>query len=130
MVETADIRPYLSGIDSAERKELLTRAGTSKGRFEQQFIWLRLVIAHLWAGRVVAAAKHGLPFRRVETVYFGRALRGRLLPRNTALLRAVGDDRVARVTRIRVVDPVIGGILLGAFERLRAALGSHGQKNY
>lgn len=102
----------------------------SKGRYEQQRIWLWLVIAHLWAGRLLVAAKHGLPFRRVETVHFGAALRGRLLPRETALMRAVGDDRLASVTRTRVVDPVIGRILLGAFERLRAALGSRGEKNY
>ena len=76
------------------------------------------------------AAKHGLPFRRVETVHFGPALRGRLLPRETALMRAVGDNRLASVTRTRIVDPVIGGIVLGAFERLRAALGSRGEKNY
>src|SRR5215216_5177768 len=38
----------------------------SKGRYEQQRIWLWLVIAHLWAGRLLVAAKHGLPLRRVE----------------------------------------------------------------
>jgi 5-methylcytosine-specific restriction enzyme subunit McrC len=102
----------------------------SKGRYEQQRIWLWLVLAHLWASRVAAAAKHGLPFRRVETVHLGRALRGRLLPRRTALMQAARDDRLASVTRTRVVDPVIGGILLGAFERLRIALGFRGAKNY
>jgi 5-methylcytosine-specific restriction enzyme subunit McrC len=102
----------------------------SKGRYEQGRIWLWLVIAHLWAGRLVAAAKHGLPFRRLETIHYGRALRGRLLPRETALVRAIGDDRLVGLTRIRAVDPVIGGILLGAFEHLRVALGSRGEKNY
>jgi 5-methylcytosine-specific restriction enzyme subunit McrC len=101
----------------------------SRGRYERQQIWLWLVIAHLWTGRLIAAAKHGLPFRRVETVHFGRALRGRLLPRKTALLQAAGDDRLASTTRSRIVDPVIGGILLAAFERLRIALGSQGEKN-
>lgn len=102
----------------------------SKGRYEQQGIWLWLVIAHLWASQLIAAAKHGLPFRRIETVYQGRALRGRLLARDTAFFRAIGDDRVASMTRVRVVDPIIGGVLLAAFNRLRAALGSHGEKNY
>lgn len=102
----------------------------SKGKYEQQRIWLWLVIAHLWASRLITAAKHGLPFRRVETVHLGRALRGRLLPRRTALLQAAGDDRLASTTRTRVIDPVIGGILLAAFERLRIALGSHGERNY
>src|SRR5208282_5495760 len=49
----------------------------SRGRYEQQRIWLWLVIAYLWAGRLVTAAKHGLPFRRIETIHLGRALRGR-----------------------------------------------------
>ncbi len=102
----------------------------SKGRYEQQRIWLWLVIAHLWAGRLITAAKHGLPFRRVDTIHYGRALRGRLLARETALARATGDDQLASMTRARVVDPVMGGILLAAFERLRTALGSRGEKNY
>jgi 5-methylcytosine-specific restriction enzyme subunit McrC len=102
----------------------------SKGRYEQQRIWLWLVIAHLWAGQLVAAAKHGLPYRRVETSHYGRALRGRLLARETALGLRRGDDRLASMTRARVVDPVIGGILLAAFDRLRGALGSRGERNY
>lgn len=102
----------------------------AKGRYEQQRIWLWLVIAHLWSGRLIAAAKHGLPFRRIETVYQGRALRGRLLARDTALARAVGDEHLISMTRTRVVDPVIGPILLAAFERLHAALGPRGEKNH
>ena len=102
----------------------------SKGKLEQQRIWLWLVIAHLWSGRLIAAAKHGVPFRRVDTIHEGRALRGRLLARETALARAVGDDRLVSLTRTRLVDPTIGGILLAAFERLTAALGSRGERNY
>jgi 5-methylcytosine-specific restriction enzyme subunit McrC len=102
----------------------------SKGSFEQQQIWLWFVIARLWAGQLIAAAKHGLPYRRVETTHVGRALRGRLLVRETAQIRRLGDDRLASMTRERVVDPVIGGILLAAFERLRESLGSRGQGNY
>jgi 5-methylcytosine-specific restriction enzyme subunit McrC len=103
---------------------------SSKGRYEQQRIWLWLVIAHLWSSRLVAAAKHGLPHRRVENAHYGRSLRGRLLVRETALIRAVGDDRLASITRDRVVDPVIGGVLLAAFDRLRAALGPREDKSY
>ena len=102
----------------------------AKGAYEQQRIWLWLVIAHLWAGRLGVAAKHGLPYRRVETIHHGRALRGRLLARETALGLKRGDDRLASITRARVVDPVIGGILLAAFERLSAALGARGERNY
>jgi len=90
------------------------------GRYEQQRVWLWLI----------AAAKHGLPFRRLEQTHYGRALRGRLLACETALFRAVGDNRLASLTRARVVDPVIGGILLTAFTRLGVALGPRGEKNY
>jgi 5-methylcytosine-specific restriction enzyme subunit McrC len=102
----------------------------SKGRYEQQRIWLWLVIAHLWAYRLIAAAKHGLPFRRIETAHHGRALRGRLLVRETALARTLGSDHLASTTRTRVVDPIIGGIILSACERLQTALGQRRGKNY
>ena len=102
----------------------------SKGRYEQQRIWLWLVIAHLWAARLISAAKHGLPFRRVERTYNGRALRGRLMVGETAIFRANGDDRLVSTTRTREVDSAIGSILLAAFDRLHGALGSSGERNY
>jgi 5-methylcytosine-specific restriction enzyme subunit McrC len=102
----------------------------SHGGYQQQHIWLWLVIAHLWAGRLIAAGKHGLPSRRVDTIHHGRALRGRLLARNTALLRSAGSDSLASLTRARVVDTNIGGILLAALDQLRAALGHRGQPCY
>ena len=102
----------------------------SKGHYEQQRIWLWIVIAHLWAGRLIAAGKHGLPYRRMETTHYGRALRGRLLARETALSRRLGDERLASMARARVVDPVIGSILLAAFKRLREALGARGDGNH
>jgi 5-methylcytosine-specific restriction enzyme subunit McrC len=100
----------------------------SKGVFREQRFWLWLVIAHLWAGRLIAAAKHGLPYRRVDTVHEGRALRGKLLARETALARAIGEDHLVSLTRARVVDPTIGGILLAAFDRLLEALGGRGER--
>ena len=99
----------------------------SKGSQRQQRIWLWLVIAHLWVGRLVAAAKHGLPARRVDTVHRGHALRGRLLARRTAVARRTGDDCLMSVTRNRVVDVKIGSILLAAFERLDRALKEYGE---
>lgn len=100
----------------------------SKGAIRDQRLWLWLVIAHLWSGRVIAAAKHGLPFRRLDTIHEGRALRGKLLARDTALARVMGDDRLVSLTRVRVVDPIIGGIILAAFRRLTEALGGHGDR--
>ncbi len=102
----------------------------SKGKFEQQRIWLWLVIAHLWSGRLIVSAKHGAPFRRVETIHEGRSVRGKLLARETALARAVGYDRLISLTRTRVVDPIIGRILLAAFERLSTVLSSNGERSF
>jgi 5-methylcytosine-specific restriction enzyme subunit McrC len=100
----------------------------SKGVLRERRFWLWLVIAHLWAGRLIAAAKHGLPYRRMDAIHKGRALRGKLLARETALARAVGDDRLVSLTRARIVDPTIGGILLAAFDRLLDALGGRGER--
>ena len=99
----------------------------SKGSHQQQRIWLWLVIAHLWVGRLVAAAKHGLPSLRVDTVHRGQALRGRLLARKTALARKTGDDCLMSITRNRVIDVKIGSILLAAFKGLDRALMEYGE---
>jgi 5-methylcytosine-specific restriction enzyme subunit McrC len=99
----------------------------SKGTHQQQRIWLWLVIAHLWVGRLIAAAKHGLPSRRVDTVHQGHALRGRLLAQKTAFARRSGDDCLVSMTRNRVMDVKIGGILLAAFERLDRSLKEYGE---
>lgn len=99
----------------------------SKGTHQQQRIWLWLVIAHLWVGRLIVAAKHGLPSRRVDTVHRGHALRGRLLAQKTALARRTGDDCLVSMTRNRVIDVKIGSILLAAFERLDRALEEYGK---
>jgi len=98
----------------------------SKGSHHQQRIWLWIVVAHLWVGRLMAAAKHGLPSKRVDTVHRGHALRGRLLARKTALGRKTGDDCLMSVTRNRVVDVKIGSTLLAAFERLDRPLKEYG----
>lgn len=92
------------------------------GSLQQQRLWLWLVVAHLWTNQLTMAAKHGLPSRRVSTVHIGRALRGRLLPRETALARRVGGDRLMSETRTRQVDANIGRILLSAHARLLSAL--------
>jgi 5-methylcytosine-specific restriction enzyme subunit McrC len=99
----------------------------SSGNLQRQRVWLWLIIAHLWAGQLIAAAKHGLPTRRVATRHVGHALRGRLLPRPTGLLRNTGDDRLMSETRVRKIDHAIGDILLGAFATLRSALAFLGE---
>ena len=101
----------------------------SKGTHQQQRIWLWLVIAHLWVGRLILAAKHGLPSKRIDTVYRGHALRGRLLTQKTALARRTSDDCLVSITRNRVTDVNIGSILLAAFERLDRALKEYGESH-
>ena len=98
----------------------------AQGSYEHRRVWLWAIIAHLWASRFIAAAKHGLPTRRIDEVYRGTALRGRLLPRPSALGHAAGDDRLVSLTRVRTIDAVIGSILIAAFNRLRDVLGQYG----
>jgi len=98
------------------------------GALKEQSLWLWLIIAHLWSGRLIAAAKHGLPYRRSDAVHRGTALRGKLLPVQTALQRAVRDDHLVGKTRIRVVDRLIGEITLLAAQHLNRALGIKGPR--
>ena len=107
------------------------RLTDSGGATRQAGIWLWYVIAHLWAARFIVAAKHGLPYRRVDRVHYGRALRGRLLVRESALALAVGDDRsLASLARERVIDPLIGPILLTAHRHLSGVLGVYAQRHH
>ena len=98
------------------------------GAMKEQSLWLWLIIAHLWSGRLIAAAKHGLPYRRSDAVHIGPALRGKLLPVRTALLRAIRDDHLVSRTRLRVVDRLIGEITLLASQHLNRALGVKGPR--
>ncbi len=93
------------------------------GALKEQSLWLWFIIAHLWSGRLTAAAKHGLPYRRSDAIHRGTALRGKLLPYQTALMRAVCDDHLVSKTRVRVVDHLIGEIVLLASQHLNRALG-------
>ncbi|WP_375274242.1 5-methylcytosine restriction system specificity protein McrC [Methylorubrum thiocyanatum] len=98
------------------------------GAPKEQGLWLWVIIAHLWSAKLSAAAKHGLPYRRIDAIHKGPALRGKLLPVQTALVRAVRDDCLVSKTRIRVVDRLIGDITLLAAQHLNRALGMKGQR--
>lgn len=98
------------------------------GAPKEQGLWLWMIIAHLWSGKLRAAAKHGLPYRRIDAIHKGPALRGKLLPVQTALVRAVRDDRLVSKTRTRVVDRLIGDITLLAAQHLNHALGMKGRR--
>jgi 5-methylcytosine-specific restriction enzyme subunit McrC len=99
-----------------------------RGALKEQSVWLWLIIAHLWSGRLIAAAKHGLPHRRSDAIHKGPALRGKLLPYRTALVRAVRDDHLVSKTRLRVVDRLIGEIILLSSQHLNRALGIKGPR--
>ncbi|WP_244474978.1 McrC family protein [Methylobacterium sp. Leaf99] len=98
------------------------------GALKEQGLWLWVIIAHLWGGKLSAAAKHGLPYRRSDAIHIGPAMRGKLLPIQTALVRAVRDDHLVSKTRIRVVDRLIGEITLLAAQHLNGALGTKGRR--
>jgi 5-methylcytosine-specific restriction enzyme subunit McrC len=98
------------------------------GAIKEQNLWLWFIIAHLWSGRLITAARHGLPYRRSDAIHKGTALRGKLLPIQTALLRAVRDDHLVSKTRVRIVDAGIGEIALLAAQHLNRALGVMGTR--
>jgi 5-methylcytosine-specific restriction enzyme subunit McrC len=98
------------------------------GVLKEQTLWLWVIIAHLWSGRLIRAAKHGLAYHRSYTIHKGPALRGKLLPVPTALLRTVRDDHLVSKTRVRVVDRLIGEITLLASQHLNRALGIKGPR--
>lgn len=98
------------------------------GVLKDQTLWLWVIIAHLWSGRLIRAAKHGLAYHRSYAIYKGLALRGKLLPVQTALLRTVRDDHLVSETRVRVVDRLIGEITLLASQHLNRALGIKGPR--
>ena len=78
------------------------------GVLKKQSSWLWAIIAHLWSGRLITAGKHGLPYHRSDSIHIGPALGGKLLPVQTSLLRALGDDHLVSSTRVRVVDRLSG----------------------
>jgi 5-methylcytosine-specific restriction enzyme subunit McrC len=100
----------------------------SGGALKDQSLWLWLIIAHLWNGRLAVAAKHGLPFGRSDAIHKGTTLRGKLLPVQTALLRSIRDDHLVSKTRVRVVDRLIGEIVLLASNHLNHALAIKGPR--
>ena len=57
---------------------------SSQGRYEQSRVWLWQLLARLWEARLLAAAKHGLPTRRVDEAHVGSTVRGRLDVRKSA----------------------------------------------
>ncbi len=98
------------------------RLTTTKGDYATSRTWLWELLAALWNARLVAAAKHGLPTKRIQEAHKGAALRGRLSVRATAREFTAGRRILVSHTRNRLVDDVIGGTILCAFRHLRREL--------
>lgn len=97
----------------------------STGRYASGRIWLWELIARIWTNRLLVASKHGLPFVRADERHIGSTLRGKLQVVESASLLRAGQLKLASRTRNRIVDPRLGGFLLGAFTRLAANMGHH-----
>ena len=95
---------------------------SSRGKYETSRLWLWELLAKLWEARLLAAAKHGLPARRVEETYRGATVRGRLDIRSTARELGTGRRNLVSRSRNRSVDREIASVLLCAFENLRGQL--------
>jgi 5-methylcytosine-specific restriction enzyme subunit McrC len=88
------------------------------GMQSEQRLWLWIVIAHLWSQSLIAAAKHGLPYRRKASTHEGLSLRGKLHIIRTANAKVYGDNRLIGITQERSVDPVVSSIILRVYDIL------------
>lgn len=96
----------------------------SHGEYTAERIWLWELIAHLWSARLVLAAKHGLPHRRVDEIHSGPSVRGRLLIKESIRDLSIRSGILTSQTRERKIDSVISGIILLAHEQLQRMLGA------
>lgn len=51
---------------------------STKGKYEKTQIWLWALLARIWENQLLVASKHGLPTSRVDQLYRGQTIRGRL----------------------------------------------------
>lgn len=98
----------------------------SEGSYSHNRIWLWEVIARLWTARLIAAAKHGLPYLRIEEVHIGPTSRGRLKVKETALRLNSGQIALVSTTRNKKINPEVAGVIVAAFEQLIKQLGHIG----
>lgn len=84
--------------------------------------FLPALMAHVWSHAVVQAARHGLPYLRVETDHIGPFVRGRLDVRGTTRLRRRQEHRVASKDRERSLDHDLGRVMIAAEWSLTRAL--------
>ncbi|OPY81718.1 MAG: 5-methylcytosine-specific restriction enzyme subunit McrC [Syntrophus sp. PtaU1.Bin005] len=98
------------------------KISSSKGTYQHDHIWLWEIIARLWTIRLLIAAKHGLPYTRIEETHIGLTARGRLKIRETALTSKTAQRALVSSSRNRKLNPLISGTVISAFYCLRRQL--------
>jgi 5-methylcytosine-specific restriction enzyme subunit McrC len=98
------------------------KISSSRGTYQHDRIWLWEIIARLWTIRLLTAAKHGLPYTRVDETHIGLMARGRLKIRETALTSRTAQRALVSSSRNRKLNSQIGGTVLSAFDCLRRQL--------
>ncbi len=92
---------------------------SSEGSYDSsRKLWVWYLLAWLWQARLIASARHGLPFHRKVEAYKGLIAKGRLDVRATIQAFARGQQKLVSQTRNKYVDAQIASILLSAFEIL------------
>ena len=92
---------------------------SSEGSYDSsRNLWLWHLLAWLWQMRLIASAKHGLPFHRKTEAYKGLMVKGRLDVRATIQAFARGQQKLVSQTRNKYTDVQIASILLSAFASL------------
>lgn len=89
---------------------------------QREDVFLPALMAHVWSQAVVQAARHGLPYLRVETEHVGTFVRGRLDVRRTTRLRRRQEHRVASRDRERTLDHDLARVVVAAEWSLTRAL--------
>jgi 5-methylcytosine-specific restriction enzyme subunit McrC len=92
------------------------------GRLGEHENFIARLLAMVWSGAFVEAARHGLPALRQETRTQGNVVRGRLNVRGSIALRATGASGVASVRDKRSLDHAVSEVVVAAYSALRRAL--------
>jgi len=95
----------------------------SSGSYCNSNMWLWELIARIWGEQLVRGAKHGLPYTRMEETLKAPSLRGRMKVMETALEVGKGTNKLASLSRIKVIHPTIAFILSNGYRRIKKELG-------
>lgn len=102
----------------------------SKGSYRNANMWLWELIARIWGEQLIRGAKHGLPYTRMEETLKAPTLRGRMKVMETALEIGKGTNRLASLSRSKVVHPDIAYILSNGYRRIKKELGHRNAHNW